>query len=107
MLSKYSTGSSIMPNKSNPDVIEIIRANYSVLAGHYFELENLLSLPSGYHRDLQLTKRSIVHSIHCTMRTLKIIPEMVQSIEVDIKRSHDLTDKEIINTAKANNLDHA
>ncbi|MDC0054932.1 argininosuccinate lyase [Pseudomonadota bacterium] len=102
--SKYSTGSSIMPNKSNPDVIEIIRANYSVLAGHYFELENLLSLPSGYHRDLQLTKRSIVHSIHCTMRTLKIIPELIQSIEVDINRSHDLIDKDMLMTSKANTL---
>ena len=38
----YSTGSSIMPNKSNPDVIEIMRANYSILAGHYSELENLI-----------------------------------------------------------------
>jgi argininosuccinate lyase len=53
---KYSTGSSIMPNKHNPDVVEILRANYSILAGFSSELENLLSLPSGYHRDLQLTK---------------------------------------------------
>ena len=51
-----------MPNKSNPDVIEIMRANYAVIAGHYSELENLISLPSGYHRDLQLTKRSLIHS---------------------------------------------
>ena len=98
--SKYSTGSSIMPNKSNPDVIEIIRANYSILAGHYLELENLLSLPSGYHRDLQLTKRSIIHSIHYTIRTLEIIPELVQSIIVNTKRSSDFIDEEMLMTSK-------
>jgi argininosuccinate lyase len=102
--SKYSTGSSIMPNKSNPDVIEIIRANYSIVAGHYQELENLSSLPSGYHRDLQLTKRSIIHSIHCVIKTLKIIPELVQSIEVDTNRSHDLIDKDMLMTSKVNTL---
>ena len=47
----YLTGSSIMPNKKNPDVIEIMRGNYSIIAGNYSELENLLSLPTGYHRD--------------------------------------------------------
>ena len=59
----YLTGSSIMPNKHNPDVIEILRANYSILAGQASELENIISLPSGYHRDLQLTKRSLVSSL--------------------------------------------
>jgi argininosuccinate lyase len=98
--SKYSTGSSIMPNKSNPDVIEIIRANYSIVAGHYQELENLSSLPSGYHRDLQLTKRSIIHSIHCVIKTLKIIPELVQSIRVNAKRSHDFVDEDMLMTSK-------
>ena len=102
--SKYSTGSSIMPNKSNPDVIEVMRANYSILAGHYLELENLLSLPSGYHRDLQLTKRSIIHSIHCTIKTLKIVPELVQSIEVNLKRSLEFIDEDMLMTSKVYGL---
>ena len=51
-----------MPNKSNPDVIEVMRAKYAVIAGHYSELENLISLPSGFHRDLQLSKRSLILS---------------------------------------------
>ena len=69
--SKYSTGSSIMPNKHNPDVIEILRANYSILAGFSSELENLLSLPSGYHRDLQLTKRSLINGFHTSLKSLR------------------------------------
>ena len=77
---KYQTGSSIMPNKSNPDVIEILRANYSLLAGYYAELENLISLPSGYHRDLQLTKRSLIHSVHCVLKTMGMLPDLIKSI---------------------------
>ena len=96
--SKYSTGSSIMPNKSNPDVIEIMRANYAVIAGHYSELENLISLPSGYHRDLQLTKRSLIHSIHCVTKTLGLLPDLIKSIKVDVKRSNEFIDQDMLMT---------
>jgi argininosuccinate lyase len=96
--SKYSTGSSIMPNKSNPDVIEIMRANYAVMAGYYSELENLISLPSGYHRDLQLTKRSLIHSIHCVTKTLGLLPDLIKSIKVDVKRSNEFIDQDMLMT---------
>ena len=96
--SKYLTGSSIMPNKSNPDVIEIMRANYAVMAGHYSELENLISLPSGYHRDLQLTKRSLIHSIHCVTKTLGLLPDLIKSIKVDVKRSNEFIDQDMLMT---------
>ena len=102
--SKYLTGSSIMPNKSNPDVIEIMRANYSVIAGHYSELENLISLPSGYHRDLQLTKRSLIHSFHCASKTLELVPNLIKSIKVDIKRSAEFIDQDMMMTDRAYDL---
>ena len=99
--SKYSTGSSIMPNKSNPDVIELMRANYAVLAGHYSELENLISLPSGYHRDLQLTKRSLIHSIHGVSKTLALLPDLIASIKVDLQRSSEFIDQDMMMTDQA------
>ena len=102
--SKYSTGSSIMPNKSNPDVIEIMRANYAVMAGHYSELENLISLPSGYHRDLQLTKRSLIHSIHCVTKTLGLLPDLIKSITVDVKKSNEFIDQDMLMTDQAYKL---
>ena len=102
--SKYLTGSSIMPNKSNPDVIEIMRANYSVIAGHYSELENLISLPSGYHRDLQLTKRSLIHSFHCASKTLELVPNLIKSIKVDVKRSAEFIDQDMMMTDRAYDL---
>ena len=102
--SKYLTGSSIMPNKSNPDVIEIMRANYSVIAGHYSELENLISLPSGYHRDLQLTKRSLIHSFHCASKTLELVPNLIKSIKVDVKQSAEFIDQDMMMTDRAYDL---
>jgi len=102
--SKYLTGSSIMPNKSNPDVIEIMRANYAVVAGHYAELENLISLPSGYHRDLQLTKRSLIHSIHCVLKTLDLLPDLVKSIKVNLSRSNEFIDQGMLMTDRTYEL---
>ena len=58
---QYTTGSSIMPNKRNPDVIELMRGSYASVAAARCEIEQLLSLPSGYHRDLQVSKGALVH----------------------------------------------
>ena len=101
---KYQTGSSIMPNKSNPDVIEILRANYSLLAGYYAELENLISLPSGYHRDLQLTKRSLIHSVHCVLKTMGMLPDLINSININLTRSIDFIDEGMLMTDRTYEL---
>lgn len=96
----YLTGSSIMPNKHNPDVIEILRANYSILAGQASELENIISLPSGYHRDLQLTKRSLVSSFDISSKSLRILPKLIKSIKVNKKNSLEYIDNEMKMTDK-------
>ena len=104
MSSQYLTGSSIMPNKSNPDVIEVMRASYSIIAGHYSELENLMSLPSGYHRDLQLTKRSLIHSLHSVRETLALLPDLIRSLKVNKSKSKDLIDEDMRMTDRAYDL---
>ncbi|MDA9963536.1 argininosuccinate lyase [Gammaproteobacteria bacterium] len=96
----YLTGSSIMPNKHNPDVIEILRANYSILAGQASELENLLSLPSGYQRDLQLTKRSLISSFDISLKSLNILPKLIDSIKVNKSKSIAYIDEEMKMTDK-------
>lgn len=92
---RYSTGSSIMPNKHNPDVIEIMRANYSIIAGYASELENLISLPSGYHRDLQLTKRGLVRGFNTALTTLSILPDLIYSIKVNKEQSIKFIDDDM------------
>ena len=100
----YLTGSSIMPNKKNPDVIEIMRGNYSIIAGNYSELENLLSLPTGYHRDLQITKKSLISSFKITEKTLELIPDLVRSIKINKRRSLEFIDDEMMMTSQVYEL---
>ncbi len=60
-----TTGSSIMPQKKNPDVLELLRARGARLRARLTELEWVSGkLPSGYHRDLQLTKEPAIRTAH-------------------------------------------
>jgi argininosuccinate lyase len=83
---EYTTGSSIMPNKKNPDVIELLRASPSVVQGAMTEIQSLLSLPSGYHRDLQATKGPVVRALFHGAEALGLVPELVRRIELDVER---------------------
>ena len=95
---RFTTGSSIMPNKANPDVVELMRGNYSILAGTYAELENLLSLPSGYHRDLQISKRSILHAFEIVIETFSMLPDLLKSISINNLQSKEMIDEEMMMT---------
>jgi argininosuccinate lyase len=79
--SEYTTGSSIMPNKRNPDVIELMRASYSAAAAARTEIEQLLSLPSGYHRDLQFSKGAIFHAFARGLAALELLPDLLRNLE--------------------------
>ncbi len=79
--SEYTTGSSIMPNKRNPDVIELMRASYSAAAAARTEIEQLLSLPSGYHRDLQFSKGAIFHAFGRGLGALELLPDLLRNLE--------------------------
>jgi argininosuccinate lyase len=78
---QYTTGSSIMPNKRNPDVVELMRATYASVAAARTEIEQLLSLPSGYHRDLQFSKGAIVHAFGRGLRALALLPDLLRNLE--------------------------
>ncbi|HVR81719.1 MAG TPA: argininosuccinate lyase [Luteimonas sp.] len=81
MPAQYTTGSSIMPNKRNPDVIELMRASYASVAAARVEIEQLLSLPSGYHRDLQFSKGAIVHAFGRGLGALELLPDLLRNLE--------------------------
>jgi len=74
---EYTTGSSIMPNKRNPDVVELMRATYASVAAARTEIEQLLSLPSGYQRDLQFSKGSLFHGFTHGLSALELVPDML------------------------------
>jgi len=79
--SQYTTGSSIMPNKRNPDVIELMRATHASVAAARTEIEQLLSLPSGYHRDLQASKGAIFHGFGRGLAALELLPALLANLE--------------------------
>lgn len=77
---QYTTGSSIMPNKRNPDVVELMRACYATVAAARTETEQLLSLPSGYQRDLQFGKGALVHGFGHGLAALTLLPELLSGM---------------------------
>jgi len=73
------TGSSMMPHKQNPDVLELIRASYHQVAGYEYQLRMIpVNLISGYHRDLQYTKEPL-------MKGLKICHDVLGAGQVVLK----------------------
>ncbi|MDQ3493969.1 MAG: argininosuccinate lyase [Pseudomonadota bacterium] len=77
---QYTTGSSIMPNKRNPDVIELMRGSYASVAAARTEWEHLLSLPSGYHRDLQVGKGALFHGFGKGLQALALLPGLLDRL---------------------------
>ena len=78
---RYTTGSSIMPNKSNPDVVELLRGRAATIEGALVEIQAALSLPSGYQRDLQLTKAPLIRGTRSALQALAIVPGLVNGLE--------------------------
>ncbi|MBR0347361.1 MAG: argininosuccinate lyase [Rudaea sp.] len=78
---EYTTGSSIMPNKRNPDVVELMRASYASVAAGRAEIEQLLSLPSGYQRDLQFSKGGLYHGFARGLAALELLPDLLARMQ--------------------------
>lgn len=81
-----TTGSSIMPQKRNPDVIELMRAACSVVQGALVEVQTIASLPSGYHRDLQLTKGPTMRGLDETLATVRLVERVLAGMSFDRAR---------------------
>ena len=81
---EYCTGSSIMPQKYNPDVLELVRSKTAQVLGLATgALSMLHALPGGYNRDLQDTKGPYMKGIAITRTTLRILAKMVRGLAID------------------------
>merc|ERR1712166_252352 len=70
----FVTGSSIMPQKKNYDLFEIMRANGKVFASLQAQVQGTINgLGSGYHRDFQVTKKAFVEAVDVAMQTLGLL----------------------------------
>jgi len=95
---KYCTGSSIMPNKNNPDTVELLRAVHGVVQGAQAELASVLSLPSGYQRDLQATKPPLLRAFGKGLQALELLPGLLASFEWQAERMRNSITPEMLAT---------
>jgi argininosuccinate lyase len=98
---QYTTGSSIMPNKRNPDLVELMRATYASVAAARTEVEQLLSLPSGYHRDLQFSKGALFHAFGRGLGALALLPELLRGLQWNAERLATAFDDGMYSTDRA------
>jgi len=77
----FTTGSSIMPQKRNPDVFELMRGRSAVAQAALSEVLGITQkLTSGYHRDLQLIKPPLFRGIDSCLQTLEILPSALNGV---------------------------
>ncbi len=81
---EMTTGSSIMPHKKNPDVIELIRARSNRISGVYNDVLMLTqNLPSGYHRDFQLLKEIMFPAYNEMFSCIEMMMLVIGNIEIE------------------------
>jgi argininosuccinate lyase len=81
---EHCTGSSIMPQKRNPDVLELVRARAARVTGHVTAVSGILSgLPGGYNRDLQETKEPFMDGMATASACVRIMRLLVAGLGVD------------------------
>jgi len=84
---EFSTGSSLMPQKKNPDMAELTRGKSGRLIGNLTSLlVTLKGLPSSYNRDLQEDKRPIFDSADVANAALEVLPAMIAGMKIDAER---------------------
>ncbi|MHA1143942.1 MAG: argininosuccinate lyase [Candidatus Helarchaeota archaeon] len=87
----YATGSSIMPQKKNPDVCEIMRAKASKVGGWLYQIINVLKgMPMGYNRDFQETKGPTMLALDVAKDSTKILQGVIKTISINEKRMLEL-----------------
>ena len=102
---EFCTGSSIMPHKMNPDVLELMRARYHQIAASQAGVMGIASnLISGYSRDMQLTKGYVMDGIETAKSSLKIASLIIKGLKVDRERCKKAMTKELYSVKDAYEL---
>ena len=86
----WSTGSSIMPQKKNPDVPELVRGKTGRVYGNLISLLTVMkSLPLAYNKDMQEDKEPLFDTIDTVKGSLKVFADMVREMRVNRERMKD------------------
>jgi len=88
----FSTGSSLMPQKKNPDVPELVRGKTGRIYGNLFSiLTTMKSLPLAYNKDMQEDKESLFDTIDTIKKCLKVFSPMLASMNINKHKMLDAT----------------
>ena len=94
MADEYSSTSSIMPQKKNPDVAELARGKCSIVNGELITILTILkAIPYTYNRDLQEITPHLWNAVKVTQDTLSIVCKMLLSVEFNVERCAELAGK--------------
>lgn len=102
---EFCTGSSIMPQKQNPDVLELLRAKYYTILSYESQIKTLIgNLLSGYNRDLQLTKEPTMRALEITKKSLSIAKLIIENLKVNEEKCKKGLTEEIYATERVYKL---
>ncbi|MGX7583058.1 argininosuccinate lyase [Candidatus Vidania fulgoroideorum] len=91
---EYSSGSSMMPQKKNPDVFEISRSRSSIVISNLFSIYSIMKcLPLSYNKDYQEDKRISFSSYKITIETIKILINVIKKIKFKKKNMYNTSKK--------------
>ena len=97
----FSTGSSIMPQKKNPDMAELIRGKSGRVFGDLVGLLTVIKgLPLAYNKDLQEDKEGMFDTVHTVATSLDIMAGMIDTMKVHTQTMHDATEKDFSNATE-------
>lgn len=88
---EYCTGSSIMPNKMNPDFLELIRGRTGKIYGNLFTLLTIIKgIPTGHNADTQETKKAVMESIETVLSCTIILADAISKIKWNKEKGEQL-----------------
>lgn len=97
----FSTGSSIMPQKKNPDMAELIRGKTGRVYGNLLQLLTVMkSLPLAYNKDLQEDKESMFDTSETIISSLEIMATMIETMKVNQNNMQTATEKDFSNATE-------
>ena len=97
----FTTGSSIMPQKKNPDMAELIRGKTGRVYGHLLGLLTVMkSLPLAYNKDLQEDKEGMFDTVETILNSLDVLAGMLSSLQVNKDKMKQSTEKDFSNATE-------
>ncbi|HEY8560753.1 MAG TPA: argininosuccinate lyase [Pyrinomonadaceae bacterium] len=85
---RISTGSSLMPQKKNPDALELIRGKAARVFGHQTALLTMMKgLPLAYNKDMQEDKEAVFDTVDTVAQTLRVTEIVLRNIKINVEKS--------------------